>query len=440
MSNVFVLRGEDGRLLPPATQATVLAKYSRSPLSALELVKGVTPEDAEAFQAKWGVTYGHSSVAELSSMPYCFEGVSIIASKVLESYQRAAYSEKSTRYQEFNADCWVEPAGSPRQLRKAAELLYQAYEDLKQPVFDLMRKRMPDAKARVVKARAFDSLRYLLPAGSGTNLTAVVNARDARYMMSDLLGSTSPELKHLGEQMIAAARVMAPVFAMGARPNTFEPPIKSLGPLPKQVIRRGSRDEWWVCPSGLWTKTANRAESEFWRQVDYRYGIKREFDLFMQGRGKYQVPSLFKTVPIGFEVMMDFGAFRDLQRHRRCEQYVEPLTSNYGFIIPDDIKGTEFEEVFRDAMARAFVICDLLRDRCSPEVIQYALPLGTLHRSIFQMDLREYYYITELRTQPQGHISYRRVAWAMCEIGKEFYPGLTKWCRAIEPKEVGAHT
>jgi hypothetical protein len=87
-TEVFCLTASDGRLLPPAVQATVLAKYSRSPLSAKQIVAQLTPEDADKFQEKWVIGYNHSSVAELAVVPLCFEGVSIVASKFLESFQR----------------------------------------------------------------------------------------------------------------------------------------------------------------------------------------------------------------------------------------------------------------------------------------------------------------------------------------------------------------
>ncbi len=73
-------------------------------------------------------------------------------------------------------------------------------------------------------------------------------------------------------------------------------------------------------------------------------------------------------------------------------------------------------------------------------LMQYMVPLGYLHRSLFQMDLAELYYLGELRTQPQGHISYRRVAYDMVRQGKERLPGLMQWCRAIAPESIGLHT
>lgn len=444
-ADVFVLTAADGTLLPPAVQATVLAKYSRSPDSARELMQKVTPEDAATFQAKWGVTYGHSSVAELATVPYCFEGVSIIASKFLERYQRAGYSEKSTRYQVFTEDSFVEPREAPTELREAptelreaATGLYRTYASLEREVTEHVAGLIGGApieelvKKAPVKARAFDNLRYLLPAGTGTNLAVVTNARDARYMMSDLLGSRLPELRDLGEKMVSAASSFAPVFAMGAKPATFEPPIRSLGRVPANKNPHARLVE----PLGL---NCRAQEEDFWARVSDWYGMsKGAFDTFMEGRGKHQVPDIFKTVTVTFDIVMDYGAFRDLQRHRRCEQYIEPLGPSYGYVVPDDLVGAHADR-YRAAMDKSFAACQAMLRSTPLDMVQYALPLGTLHRSKFQMDLREVYYLTELRTQPQGHISYRRIAWQLYEEALNAFPTLMKWCRAIRPDAIGEH-
>ncbi len=442
-ADVFILLGPDGKLLPPAVQATVLAKYSRSPLSAREIVSSVTPEEAEAFQEKWGVTYGHSSVAELATMPYCFEGVSIVASKFLERYQRPGYSEKSTRYQVFSEESFVQPAGASERLRKVAARLYSTYKALEKPVTEYVAQLVGGAPIAelvtksTVKARAFDNLRYLLPAGTGTKLAAVVNARDARYMMSDLLGSQLPELRAIGAKMMGAASAFAPVFAMGAKPNSFELPIRSLGPIPQDA----TPGTWWVRERRGGRASSWDISQQFWRDVHDRYGMtSAEFDVYMAARGNNPVPDIFKTVPISFDIMMDYGAYRDLQRHRRCEQYPEVLSPKYGYIVPDDIAGSIFEATYREAMDYARSEClAMLAEGDAPELVQYGIALGFLHRSIFQMDLKEHYYITELRTQPQGHISYRRVAWEMAEVGREVYPSLVKWNRAVRPDRIEEH-
>lgn len=438
-ANVFCLTGEGGQLLHPAVQATVLAKYSRSPLSAREVVAGLTAEEASRFQDKWVISYGHSSVAELATIPLCFEGVSIIASKFLESWQRAGYSEKSTRYQVFSRDSFVTPPGAPTTMKQFASKLYDAYDSLLPKTTELIASKTgksPDD--RTVRARAFDNVRYLLPAGTGTNLGWVGNARDIRYMISSAAGSTNPEIRAIGMATLEAVSSMCPVFVRDIEPDSFEPQVKSLGRASPKF--NFISPTWYVDvyrPHLL--PPADLVQKSFESALADMYGMSwSAFCKHMDSRGKRAVPKIFRTVRIAFDVMMDYGAYRDLQRHRRCEQYSEPLTPNYGYLVPDDIAGSALEPEYRAAMESVSSYED---DRVvhDTDLVQYIVPLGYLHRSVFEMDLAELYYLVELRTQPQGHISYRRVAYEMYSIASAIYPNLMKWCRAVRPDEIGEH-
>ncbi len=445
-TEVFCLTAPDGRLLPPAIQATVLAKYSRSPLSARQIVAQLTPEEADKFQDKWVIDFNHSSVAELAVIPICFEGVSIIASKFLESFQRPGYSEKSTRYQVFSRDSFITPPGAPATMAAFAARFYNAYDSLYPKVVrrvaTLLGKDPTDPKVleeRTVKARAFDNVRYLLPAGTGTNLAWVGNMRDARYMISAARGHSNPEIRRLGDLAATAIAEMCPVFVKQADPDSFEPTIQSLGNLsPKFDF---ANPQWYVdFHRKHMLLDSNLVQKSFESLVADRHGMSwSAFSKLMESRGKRAVPKVFRTINLSFDIMMDYGAFRDLQRHRRCEQYVEPLHQNYGYLVPDDIAGSELELEYRTAMKAVHAYDDehVVHDS---DLMQYMVPLGFLHRSIFDMDAQEVYYLSELRTQPQGHISYRRVAYEIFRISSERLPQVFQWCRAIKPDEIGLHT
>ena len=438
-TEVFCLTATDGRLLAPAVQATVLAKYSRSPLSARAIVSQLTPEEADKFQEKWVIGYGHSSVAELAMIPICFEGVSMVASKFLESFQRPGYSEKSTRYQIFSRDSFITPPDAPATMKKFAARFYDAYESLYPKVLKRVAEitgKSPDD--RTVKARVFDNIRYLLPAGTGTNLAWVGFARDARYMISAARGHRNPEIRMLGDMAAKAVAEVCPVFVQGADADSFEPPIQSLGNLsPKFDF---SKPDWYVDlhrPHLL--PDAQLVQKSFEATIADRYGMSwSAFSKLMESRGPRAVPKIFRTITMSFDMMMDYGAFRDLQRHRRCEQYVEPLHPNYGFVVPDDIVGTELEQEYRTAMQAVHAYEDdaVVHDR---DLMQYMVPLGYLHRSIFDMDAQEIYYVTELRTPPKGHISYRRVAYEQFRIASTRLPDIFQWCRAVRPEAIGEH-
>jgi len=439
MSDVFCLTGSNGKLLDPAIQATVLAKYSRSPMSAKEILAAITPEEADKFNDKWVIGYGHSSVAELATVPICIEGLSIVASKVVETVQRGAFSEKSTRYQRFSSESFVTPPGGPPTMKAFASRLYATYDKLHDPMFKrcaVIMGRDPSVPDKVVKARAFDNLRYLLPAGTGTNVACVLNFRDARDLVSTLLGHPNSELRQLGLDILSAVSDICPVLMRHANPNTFEPRIRSLGTPSSQFDPQNPN--WCVSPVDNWMDPVH-AHRLFVKMVEDGYGMDwTSFSKHMEARPEHsEVPDVFKTVNLTFDVIMDYGAFRDLQRHRRCEQFVEPLTTQYGYVVPDDIVGSELETEYVAAMDLVSSYSDeIIHDQ---DLSQYLIPLGYLHRSKFQMNLKQLYYIVELRTRSQGHMSYRRVAYKMFELARTHYPELMRWCRAVEPLFCGEH-
>ncbi len=440
-TEVFCLTGPEGRILPPSVQATVLAKYSRSPLSARDLLKQLTEEEADKFQSKWVVGFGHSSVSELASIPVCFEGVSIVASKMIESWQRGGYSEKSTRYQVFSKDSFVTPPGAPDTMKKFASRFYEAYERLNVKVVRRVAELVgdnPDNPKRTTTARAFDNVRYLLPAGTGTNVAAVLNLRDVRDMISVMRGHANPEFAKLGDAVHDAAIELAPALIKHTDPNSFELPIKSLGFV--QGIGTGNLEPSVKVHRPHLMPDPKLEQASFESLVADVHGMSwSTFCKHMETRPAYsEVPKVFKSIKVSFEIMMDYGAYRDLQRHRRCEQIAEPLHTNYGYVVPDDILGSDLELEYRAAMdsINSYGDENVLHD---VELMQYMVPLGYLHRSMFQMDLRELYYIVELRTKPQGHISYRRIAYQMYELVKERWPQLLQWCRAVKPEGIGEH-
>lgn len=426
---IYCLQTEDGKLLDPSIQATVLAKYSRSALSARDVMRSLSQDEANKFHTKWTINYGHSSVAELACVPICFEGVSMIASKFIEKFQRAGYSEKSTRYQRFSSSSFVNPTVN-KAVSYFAESFYKAYESLYSPTLALILKITGenDPNLPKVKARVFDNLRYLLPAGTGTNLAAVINLRDLRYMISEALESPNPEIKDIGEKLQKVGLEIAPGLLGNIKPifNAF------------RSFFHGSHE--FNNTSGVKLISPTRSlDQDFRSTIERLYGMSYgNFCHLMNIRGNNHVPEVFRLFHAQLDVLMDYGAYRDLQRHRRCEQFPEKLTVGYGYEIPDDIKGTELESKYIDAMEKAihFELDGVSND---PELCQYVIPMGYRHRTLFQMDIAELYYLVELRTKPQGHISYRRIAYEMYESVSKVSPEIMKWCKAIKPTSIGDH-
>jgi thymidylate synthase ThyX len=129
---------------------------------------------------------------------------------------------------------------------------------------------------------------------------------------------------------------------------------------------------------------------------------------------------------------MDTGGFRDMHRHRRCIQVMQQSTTQHGYEMVLDLEDAGVRGRFESAMRRAQSTAEKLAAGSSPEAeenSQYAIPLAFKKRALFKMDFAEAVYISELRTTPAGHISYRNVAYAMYEAVARKYPALAKYFR-----------
>src|SRR5205085_1216430 len=139
-----------------------------------------------------------------------------------------------------------------------------------------------------------------------------------------------------------------------------------------------------------------------------------------------------------FDILMDIGGFRDMHRHRRCIQIGQDFSTKHGYEIPDEVDAAGERYQYEQLMAgTAEQIGHLAQHRGveAPENAQYAIPLAFRKRTLFKMDFAEVVYISELRTGPAGHISYRKVAYAMYEAVAAKYPSLAKYFRVTDVRE-----
>jgi len=133
-----------------------------------------------------------------------------------------------------------------------------------------------------------------------------------------------------------------------------------------------------------------------------------------------------------FDILMDIGGFRDMHRHRRCIQIEQGVTTAHGYEIPPELAPAGALGDYQSAMDASSSAVKTLSDCNSPEAAensQYAIPLGFRKRTLFKMDFAEAAYISELRTGPAGHTSYRNVAYAMFEEVKKKHPAMADYIR-----------
>jgi hypothetical protein len=139
-----------------------------------------------------------------------------------------------------------------------------------------------------------------------------------------------------------------------------------------------------------------------------------------------------------FDILMDIGGFRDMHRHRRCIQIEQQFTTQHGYDVPTELQPAGALASYTHAMDRAAQAAQKLAANNTSEAAensQYLIALGFRKRTLFKMDFAEAVYISELRTGPAGHFSYRNVAYAMYEEVKKRHPALAQYFRVHDVHE-----
>jgi thymidylate synthase ThyX len=464
--DVFALFG-----LPEEVIAVLFAYYSRSrddlrtnlaKLLAdqeLDVASGAAPklalasEKARAFHEKWVVGYGHASVAEHAVVHLALENVSIVASKVIEDLRLGSYTEKSTRYVVFDTGSFVDLPELPEPLRSryraSGERLFSTYLELMPKVTaELERVLGPGASPAAVRAQACDLLRGLLPAGTRTNLGLTANARALEGLLVKMMSSPLAEVRRIAEEMHRAAGHVAPTLLKYAAPSEYR---RSLGARVEGALRtvytpptnerstmvmgqpvrlvRWDKDALLRISlalgfegSGPAVHTAGLADALAYAQ---RAELEAIVTASVDGRGKYDgMPRAFEATSMTFELLLDYGAYRDLQRHRMLTPATQRLTARLGFDVPPELEDMGFRDVYQEAMLSAYDVWATLERQGFPAEAQYAVPLGYRLRTLWTLDLRELVHVIELRSAKQGHVSYRRIAQALHRLAVGVHPWL----------------
>jgi thymidylate synthase ThyX len=355
----------------------------------------------------------------------------------------------------------------------------------------------PDAYERTLRARAFDISRYLLPLATNTSLGEIVNARTLESQVAHLLSQPHKEVRDLGALLKQAA--ISPAYNANEESlRALVAEIRTVSPEIADRAERELLREVRVAPTLVKYADPNRYEIETRRELQqaaadlmrgaaiepaplvdlldndlldndaleielattlvyghchYSYRQLRQtieaagearrreiIDLGLRHRGSHdELPRPFSAgQQFRFDILMDIGGFRDMHRHRRCVQIMQDFTTAHGFDTPPEVEAAGVRSDYEVAMKRAETAVQKLSATGGKEArqnAQYAIPLAFRKRTLFKMDFAEAVYISELRTTPAGHTSYRNVAYAMYEAVKAKYPALAKYFRVHDVRE-----
>lgn len=420
-------------------------------------------EKARAFHEKWVIGYGHSSVAEHAVVHVAVEDVSILASKRIEDARLASFTEKSTRYVPFDTRRFHTPAvfsGGAAGAAYAAgiQALMSTYDELMEPLVAHFMATIPVRPGQTEKghqaacrAQACDVLRYLLPAATHTNLGMTVNARALEGLLIKLLSHPLEEARAVGAEIKREAQKIVPTLIKYAEPSAYraetEPAMRALAahwwpadpaaavapPAPASGVRlvRHDADADTRVAAAILYVAADRPADEVWRRVqamspDERLAL---IAAYLERRGKFDAPlRALEATDYLFEVVVDYGAYRDIQRHRMAGQYPQPLTPALGHEQPPVLAAAGMAAAYERAIEAAAAAWRQLGGD-HPDAAQYVLPLACRTRLLMQMNLRELHHFIPLRSARQGHRSYRRIAQQMHAALAAAQPGLAAQIR-----------
>jgi thymidylate synthase ThyX len=146
---------------------------------------------------------------------------------------------------------------------------------------------------------------------------------------------------------------------------------------------------------------------------------------------RHKSPRALEHAEFTFEIVTDFGAYRDLHRHRILTQERQLLCCDYGFYTPAEIEGTDFEEDYCHALNQAKIVYDEIAAEL-PEEAQYVVPMAFNIRWYFHVNLRSLQWLCELRSSPAGHPSYRHIAQMMARRVCEVLPAFERYFKFVD--------
>ncbi len=462
--------------LPEVVKGALFARYSRTSKSIRRLfldefvadadtgiaaIAGQLDDDplvdmrrAEQLYQRVFFDYGDDSVAQLGGTHLACEQASNILTKVLEWGRLAAYLEQSTRYIFYDAKL-----GDRYRFTVPPEIarsdLAAEFETYMVETFDLYSRMVADMKTTyegrfpkqpsdsdmvwrsTIRAKACDATRGLLPAATLSNVGVYATGQAYEMALVRMQAHPLEEVRAYGALMLEELRKVIPSFLTrvdlpdrgvrwseylaGTRRLLAERAADLPAPEPHggpsvTLVDWDPEAEAKLAASALFAVSdlPDSRLSEIARSMsdDERGAVIA--DLIGDRSNRRHKPGRpMERSDYRFEVVCDFGAFRDLQRHRLMSLEWQPISTRLGFDLPADIADAGHTAAWTTAMERAGEWYERLRDRFGVDVAQYAVPFAANMRFVMQMNARQAFHLIELRSQSAGHPAYRHVAHEM---------------------------
>ena len=425
--------------------------------------------------------YGDDSVAQLGGVHLACEQASNVLTKVLEWGRLMAYLEQSTRYVAYDTRLdgryryYRDPAvlASPLGTRYVSDVdrLFDTYADLVPVLEAFYRERHPKEPSdsdlvwrRAIRAKAFDSLRGLLPAATLSNVGIYGTGQGYEALLLRMRASALPEARDYAQLMLGELRKVIPSFLTRVdrpeRGGEWSAYLASTAGATADVARRLFADaEPEPRPAVTLVDFDPEAEEKLLAAMLYpfvdvpddqvRARVRRLTAAERQevvaayvgerANRRHKPGRALETVSYRFDVLSDYGAFRDLQRHRMLTLQWQQLGPRHGYVLPPDVVDAGVGDRFEEAMARSAALHDALAGPF-PAAAPYAVALAFRIRYSIEMNAREALHMLELRTAPAGHPEYRHVCQEMHRLiaDQAGHPTVAGLMRFVDHSPTGA--
>ncbi len=472
--------------LPETVKGAMFARYSRYPGTLRRMFldefagdlpagerpfDGIEGERAAGLYERVFIGYGDDSIAQVGGAHVACEWVSNVLTKVLQRGRLAAYLEQSTRYIPYDRP--ISEDGGYRYYSDAD--LGPAYAESMDELFRIYSRslvtvqewaaeqfpRDPDqpegAWRGSIRAKALDLLRGLLPASTLSHVGVYASGQAYEGLLLRLAASPLPEARHFGELILAELQQVIPSFVsrverpdrggdwirhLGERREASERAVARLGldrrsgegvPSVELVHVDGSEDD--LLAACLY-ESAGAPE----KQIRHRIGALDPIErgeligqLAGERRNRRHRPGRgWEAVRYRFEIVSDYGGFRDLQRHRMLTCQWQRLGPDLGAGIPDEVREAGARDEYERALELSHREFDRLEAAGLADAAPYALCLGYRIRYVLDLNAREAMHLCELRSGREGHPTYRAVAQAMHERIAAVHPAVAAAMRHVD--------
>jgi thymidylate synthase ThyX len=460
--------------LPEVVKGALFARYSRygGTLRRLFLdefveegagegVAEIGTERAERLYERVFLEFGDDSVAQLGGAHLACEWVSNVLTKVLQRGRLAAYLEQSTRYIAYDRKLpsgryryfWDERLGPS--YMEAMERLLSLYSEGLDHLRAWAAEQFPRGEEpeqvwkRSIEAKALDAMRGLLPAASLSHVGIYASGQAYEQLLMRLLASPLPEARAVGDMGLSELRKVIPSFVkrvdMPDRGGAWIEYLRDLrqraaeaaarfglgdrepdeGAYVRLVRSDGSEED--LIAACLYEST-DLPEEELRALVsgidaDERARLIAEF-VGERGNRRHKPGRGWEALRYRFEISSDYGAFRDLQRHRLLTCQWQTLGCELGAEVPEEVEASGFGERYREGLDLSHAEYERLRSEGIEELASYAVSLQYRIRYVLDLNAREAMHLIELRSGREGHPAYRAIALEMLDQIEEIHPAV----------------